>query len=187
MFNDFYGTYKNARDASWRFLIDYHVDRLPVDLKSITDMLGIKVIFDSREMLNPSQRGSTITDNDKTYIIVRKGNTSAENRYTIIHELGHAYLGHQMIDGKYFRTFDINDSNEYEAERFAIDVLAPACVLWGLNLHTAKDISEACHISMTAAQRRAERMKVLYQRNRFLTSPLEKQVFEQFRPFINHR
>lgn len=45
MFNDFYGIYKDARDAAWRFLIDYHVDRLHVDLKAITDMLGIKVVF----------------------------------------------------------------------------------------------------------------------------------------------
>ena len=177
MFNDFYGIYKNARDASWRFLIDYHVDRLPVDLKSITDALGIKVRADNTNVLNPHQRGTTITNNDKTYIIVRKGGKTDENRYTIIHELGHAYLGHPLVDGKYFRTFNSNDSNEYEAERFAIDVLAPACVLWGLDLHTAKDISEACNISLTAAQRRAER-------NRFLTSPLERQVFEQFKPFI---
>lgn len=187
MFNDFYGTYKNARDASWKFLIDYHVDRLPVDLKSITDALGIRVRADNTNILNPHQRGTTMTDNDKTYIIVREGGTPAENRYTIMHELGHAYLGHPMVDGKYFRTFDINDSNEYEAERFAIDVLAPACVLWGLNLHTAKDISEACNISMTAAQRRAERMEVLYKRNMFLSHPLERQVFEQFRAFINSR
>lgn len=92
-----------------------------------------------------------------------------------------------MIDGKYFRTFDNSNSNEYEAERFAIDILAPACVLWGLDLHTAKDISEACNISERAAQIRAERMEVLYRRNRFLTSSLERQVFEQFRPFINNR
>lgn len=184
MFNDFYGIYKNARDASWRFLIDYHVDRLPVDLKVITDMLGIQVIFDSREILKPGQRGTTITDNNKICIVVRKGGKTDENRYTIIHELGHAYLGHPLVDGKYFRTFNIDDANEYEAERFAIDVLAPACVLWGLDLHTAKDISEACNISMTAARIRAERMAVLYQRNKFLTSPLERQVFEQFKPFI---
>ena len=184
MFNDFYGVYKNARDASWRFLIDYHIDRLPVDLKAITDMLGIKVTFDSRRLLNPSQRGTTITNNDKTCIVIRKGCKADENRYTVIHELAHTYLGHPLVDGKYFRTFNVDDANEYEAERFAIDVLAPACVLWGLNLHTAKDISEVCNISITAAQRRAERMAVLYQRNRFLTSPLERQVFEQFKPFI---
>jgi len=42
-----------------------------------------------------------------------------------------------MINGKYTRTFEINNQCEYQAERFAIDILAPACVLWGLNLHMA--------------------------------------------------
>lgn len=175
MFNDFYGIYKNARDASWRFLIDYHIDKLPVDLKSITDALGIKVRSDNSNILNPSQKGVTMTDNDKTYIIICHKATQAENRYTVIHELGHIYLGHSMNDKNNIRTFDINNSNEYEAERFAIDVLAPACVLWGLNLHTAEDISRVCNISVTAAQKRAERMAVLYKRNKFLISPLESQ------------
>lgn len=187
MFNDFYGVYKNARDASWKFLLDYHIDKLPVDLKSITNVLGIKVRADNANILQPNQRGSTVTDNNQTYIIVHSEATFEENRYTIAHELGHIYLGHLMTDGKYFRTFDNSNSNEYEAERFAIDILAPACVLWRLNLHTAKDISEACNISERAAQIRAERMEVLYRRNRFLTSSLERQVFEQFRPFINNR
>lgn len=185
MFNEFYGIYKDARDASWRFLILHHINQLPVDLKSITDKLGIKVRFDDAGMLSYNQRGMTITDMNATYIIVRKDGTTAENRYTIMHELGHSYLGHPLIDGKYARTFDISNQYEYQAERFAIDVLAPACVLWGLNLHTAKDISETCNISMTAAQKRAERMKVLYDRNMFLSHPLERQVFNQFADFIN--
>lgn len=73
---------------------------------------------------------------------------------------------------------------EYQAERFAIDILAPACVLWGLNLHTTKDISEVCNISMASAQRRAERMETLYRRNMFLSHPLERQAFQQFKKFI---
>lgn len=156
-------------------------------MKIITDTLGIKVRFDNGNTLNFGQRGATITDGDATYIVIRKGSSIAETRYTIGHELGHIYLGHPLINGKYARTFDINDSNEYEAERFSIDILAPACVLWGLNLHTAKDISEACNISMTAARIRAERMELLYKRNMFLAHPLERQVFEQFKPFIKNR
>lgn len=184
MFNDFYGIYKDARDAAWRFLIDYHVDRLPVDLKAITDMLGIKVVFDDNNILYPNQKGTTLTDESATYIIIRRGGTPAENKYTVIHELGHGYFGHPLVDSKYGKTFAYDNQYEYQAERFAVDVLAPACVLWGLDLHTAKDISEVCNISMSSAQIRAERMDVLYQRNRFLTSPLERQVFSQFSDFI---
>lgn len=185
MFNDFYGIYKDARNASWNFLLLHQIDRLPVDLKSITDKLRINVRVDNAKMLNNNQRGMTLLDNDIIYILVRPNGTANENRYTITHELGHIYLGHPLINGKYARTFDINSEYEYQAERFAIDVLAPACVLWGLGIHTAKEISETCNISMSASQKRAERMKILYNRNMFLSHPLEKQVFNQFKEFIN--
>lgn len=58
-----------------------------------------------------------------------------------------------------------NPKYEYEAERFAIGILAPACVLWGLNIHTAaEEISKLCNISITAARIRAQRMELLYKR-----------------------
>lgn len=109
------------------------------------------------------------------YILYNADSIRERQRYSIMHELGHYLLGHS----------DYSEENEYQAERFAIDVLAPACVLWGLNLHTAEEISRACNISMTSAKRRAERMAVLYDRNMFLSHPLERQVFIQFKKFID--
>jgi len=44
-----------------------------------------------------------------------------------------------------------------------------------------------CHISYAAARFRAERMKLLYERNKFLTSPLEQQVYLQFKEFIRRK
>ena len=67
---------------------------------------------------------------------------------------------------------------------FTSNLLAPACVLWGLDIHTAEEISALCHISRQAAEFRAERMELLYERGKFLTSPLEQQVYDQFAPFI---
>lgn len=181
MFSDFYGIYKNARNASWQFLIDHNINQLPIDLNPIIKKLGIKVKLGDEKVLKPPQRGLTTTNGCATYIILHKENSPAESRYTIAHELGHGCLGHLLTDSGYIQT----DANEYQAERFAIDILAPACVLWGLNLHTAEEIAKACNISIIAAKRRAERMAVLYKRNKFLTSPLERQVYEQFLDFIN--
>lgn len=73
---------------------------------------------------------------------------------------------------------------EQAADRFAADILMPACVLWGLNIHTPEEIARLCNVSMSAATIRAERMEVLYQRNKFLTHPLERQVYAQFGGFI---
>ncbi|MDE5945919.1 MAG: ImmA/IrrE family metallo-endopeptidase [Oscillospiraceae bacterium] len=177
-----YGVYKDARNASWNFLLDYHISNLPVNLSPILSELRIEVRIDKAGILDASQKGCTIADERNTYIIVRKGSTTAEIRYTIAHELGHIYLGHLMHNGKYYRTFGINSESEYQAERFAIGILAPACILWGLDLHTPEDIAKACNISITAAHIRAERMATLYKRGKFLTSPLERKVFQQFFP-----
>ncbi|MDE7105356.1 MAG: ImmA/IrrE family metallo-endopeptidase [Ruminococcus sp.] len=178
-----YDIYKQARDTAWKFLIDNHVTCLPVKLSTICRQSGISLLYDhDRKYLSGNKRGCTLIDAEKRFsIVLNPDDIIAVQRYTIAHELGHIFLDH-------FVNQTMSSSNmEYQAERFAIDILAPACVLWGLNLHTAKDISEVCNISMPAAQRRAERMAVLYQRNRFLTSPLEKQVFQQFKPFIKNK
>lgn len=103
-----------------------------------------------------------------------------DQRYTIAHEIGHILIG--------------DSSSEYEAERFAMGILAPACVLWGLGIHDSESISELCDISLVSARIRAERMRLLYKRERefiekygrscFLRSKLEQQVYKQFEPFI---
>ncbi len=101
-----------------------------------------------------------------------------------MHEVGHIVMKHIQDKPEY----------EYEAERFAIDVLAPACVLWGLDIHEPEDIARLCNISITSARIRAERMALLYKREQefmqkygrscFLQSPLEKKVYKQFQKFI---
>ncbi|MBR7084265.1 MAG: hypothetical protein IKI37_03710, partial [Oscillospiraceae bacterium] len=75
-------------------------------------------------------------------------------------------------------------AEEQAADKFAIDMLAPACVLWGMNIHTPEEISKLCHISHQAACYRAKRMQLLYQRGMFLTHPLERRVYAQFFQFI---
>ena len=70
---------------------------------------------------------------------------------------------------------------------FASRLLAPACVLWALNARTPEEIAALCQISHQAAKFRAERMAILYERNRFLSSPLERKVYDQFKEFIETR
>lgn len=108
--------------------------------------------------------------NGQYQIIVRDTDPLEVQRYTIAHEIGHIYLGKSIT--------------EYEAERFAIGILAPACVLWALDIHTAEDIAKLCDISMASDRIRAQRMETLYARNKFLLSPLERQVYSQFLGFI---
>lgn len=175
-----YGIYKQVRNASWQFLIDNEVCSFPVDLHTIVKSMGIKVRKDDGTFLNGSD-GATFFSSDATcYIVIAPTLTAQEARYTVAHELGHIILGHTLFNG----SVKPPKREEYQADRFAMGILAPACVLWGLNLHTPEEIATLCNISSGYAKKRAKRMAKLYERNQFLTSELEYKVFQQFNSYI---
>ena len=184
-----YDIYKQARDAAWQFLINNNITLLPVNLANVCRNNNIRLFRDTKSIyLSESDKGATYLRDNQFYIFVNGLDSAAVQRYTVGHELGHIFLQHPMKNGKYGRSFGVQGKPkskiEYQAERFAIDILAPSCVLWALNLHTAEEISEICNISIQAATHRAERMEILYQRNSFLKHPLERQVFERFKRYI---
>lgn len=181
-----YGKYKDARNVSWQCILDFSIDKLPV---MVTDIIkksdDIRLYKDSDvHILEDNESGKTIHYNNLFEIVYRDTEPSYRCRFTIAHELGHIFLGHLMINTPVYRTFAANDDNESMANVFARDLLAPACVLHELQVLTAPDIAALCNISLEAAQYRAERMKILEQRNMFYTSPLERQVYRQFEQFI---
>lgn len=181
MFNN-YKIYKDARNASWQFLIDHQVSKLPVDLNTITRNMGIEVLVDkNQKIVSDRDYGVTISRNGTATIVLRPNLLHQVARYTTAHEIGHIVLGHTLSNMPTLTPAE----REYQAERFAIGILAPACVLWGLDLHTPEEIAKACDISLTSARIRAERMEILYERRKFLTDPRERQVFQQFKPFID--
>ncbi len=185
-----YGRYKNIRNASWQALIDFNISQLPVILTDVATQANIKIIPNSScHILNDNQIGLSICSNGKWYVIYDDSNAKERCRFTIAHEFGHIFLGHSLTASGKFRTVGTANKPEEEqaADMFAIRFLAPACVLKGLNLHTAKEIADTCYISMQAAQYRANRMKILYDRDKFFLSPLERQVYKNFEDYIHHK
>lgn len=181
-----YGVYKKVRNASWQALIDNSVDRLPVDLVQIVSNNGIKLLKNSQaHELRSGEAGISIFDGKQWFIVYDDLLPLGRKRFTVAHELGHIFLGHPLVAGYHARTTGEElPQTESEANVFASRFLAPACVLWGLNAHTAAEISRICEISAEAAGIRAKRMAELYKRNMFLTSQLEQRVFSQFKDFI---
>jgi Zn-dependent peptidase ImmA (M78 family) len=183
---DVYGVYKNVRNAAWQCLIDHKITTLPVDLIRIAAESGVVIRKNSEvHELYDRESGACILHNGQWYLIYDDTCIIGRRRFTIAHELGHIFLGHELINGRHGRSFNIRKpQSETDADVFAARLLAPACVLWALNLRTAEDVADVCCISAAAAKIRADRMRVLYDRQKFLTSPLERRVFDQFKDFI---
>ena len=180
-----YKDYQNSRDMAWKILLQENVTELPVKAGELCRQMGIRVAY--FEAQEDDDGKSTIIDG-QPWILIAKDKPIRRQRFTCAHELGHILLGHT---GKYKlvnREPSRGDNPiEQEANVFASRLLAPACVLWALNARTPAEIVNLCDISYQAAEFRAERMAILYQRNRFLTSPLERAVYEQFSDFISSR
>lgn len=180
-----YGKYKNVRNSAWQALLDFNVTKLPISVNSIAKQLGIKVIKNSdiHELQN-GERGATILKNEHWYIVFDDTKSVPVCRFTVAHELGHILLGHILVTGTKYRTFEKRDEEEQAADMFAARLLAPACVLHELHATTAEEIAKVCNISISAAVVRSERMQVLETRNKYYLHPLERQVRQQFEQFI---
>lgn len=183
----YYGIYRNIRDSAWKCLVEFHIDRLPIDVLSIAKSANINVTRNTlAHTLVNGELGKTLTDG-KNWIIVYDDTQPVDVcRFTIAHELGHIFLGHNLAYAKYshLKQFEKKPKSEQQADAFALRLLCPACVLWSLNISTAEYISVCCKIPYSLAEQRAKRMRELYKRNKFLTTPLEKEVYKQFEKSI---
>lgn len=188
-----YEHYKKARDAVWRTMLKSGVDRLPISLQQIAATYGIKVIAFSDFPVECLPYITSGIDGVSGYLAGRrtillndiKGN-KGRRRFTLGHELAHHIMGHPLVDLVWQKELPslYGTYYDYEANTFSRNLLAPACVLSALDIHTTDEIMNLCGMSRTAAEIRAERLKVLYDRNLFGKHELERQVKRQFEAYI---
>ena len=183
-----YSKYRQSRDLAWQILLRHNVTELPVKISSICKAMGISIVsYENAEpFLKALHLSEHMLENDgftvENIIFYNDKCIVPRQRFTVAHELGHILLHTESV---YNREPSANDNPiEHEANVFASRLLAPACVLKGLGVTTAEQIARFCDISITAAQYRLERLNLLYKRNKFLISPLERQVYEQFKTYI---
>ncbi|MBQ9861831.1 MAG: ImmA/IrrE family metallo-endopeptidase [Clostridia bacterium] len=177
-----YKHYQKSRDKAWQILIDYNIRELPISVSALCDRMGIVLRLYEPTDGNDGCCGIRL---GKPRIYVNKNCSPERRRFTTAHEIGHIVCGHVGKHELVNREPSPDDNPiEQQANVFAARLLAPACVLWGCGVQTADDIQRLCGISRQAAEYRMERMKILYARNKFLISPLERQVYAQFAEYI---
>lgn len=205
-----YQDYKTARNVAWQILDDLQINNLPIKISDICRQLGVPVrsygdaaAIIKKYQLEPNVQfdGFTAMVDGQPFIFFDETKPPARLRFTLAHELGHILLGHLpegkagiVVSGPNREPAPDDNPIEQAANVFASRLLAPSCVLWGLNVRTAAQIETLCNISPAAAEFRFERLQLLYQRDAdfqrtkghgcFLISPLEKQVYNNFNDYI---
>lgn len=177
-----YKKYRNARDMAWKILLDADVRSLPVNISGLCQSMGITVkLYDGKD----DSDGKSLIMDGRPLLLVSRNKPVPRQRFTAAHELGHILMGHVGLEGLLNREPTPGDNPiEREANIFASRLLAPACVLWGCNVKSEQDIMKLCDISQQAAEFRWQRMQLLLARNKFLTSPLERKVYDRFADYI---
>lgn len=187
----FYATYTGIRDSAWKCLLDFNVSSLPVDVLAIAHAANVRVVRNSlANRLEDGEKGKAFTNGHDWIIVYDDTQPVDVCRFTLAHELGHFFLGHDLKYAKYagIQEFVGKGKSEQQANAFAIRLLCPACILHDLKLTTAEQIAATCRVPLDVAERRADRMRELNKRDQFLTSPLEKEVYENFRTYLSdHR
>lgn len=205
-----YRRYQDARDMAWRALLQLREKRLPADVLSLAQDQGIELhsLFPDAaqprlmQLLQLAGKGPcrSLKIRGRWHIFYDSQRLDEDGvRFAVAHELGHFFLSHstRSLPGG-VRTYqsrenegDLMESpaelDDYAADIFAIRLLAPACLLHELHLDTPGGIRALCGMPKKAAALRAERMELLNARNVFFIHPLERQVRDQFLPFLNER
>ncbi|MCL1873637.1 MAG: ImmA/IrrE family metallo-endopeptidase [Clostridiales bacterium] len=184
-----YGKYENSKNPTERILIECNVKSLPVDIFLIANKYEINIMRnkDAGAILG-GKLGATLFCNGKPIIVYDDKLDTETKLITIAHEVGHIVLGHPLKDGMLARTFSLTDPRiEKAANIFAQRLLAPFPVLLGLGLRTAEEIASTCSIPIDIARDRAKKIES-YGKNSYIQfSPIEKNVYEQFRGFVESR
>ncbi|GHV35239.1 hypothetical protein FACS18949_12790 [Clostridia bacterium] len=187
--------YQKAKEAAYRVLINGGVSAFPFDIVRIAIDNGITILKDKDvKQLRDGEAAAVFYDGAEWFVVYDETIPSREyKRHVLAHELGRKALNQPMFAGfpsstihraakRKYAKIDI-PVEEKEAEAFARHLLAPLVILRGLNITDSRDIARISQIPIEIAEQQAEVLEHYNLCNVDLT-PLERQLYEQFKPWI---
>lgn len=161
--------YRKASIIASKVLLEFNIQEFPFNfskvIKRIPDLKRVKYssIAKSKDIsisevcnLYASEEGALIFDG-VTYRIVYNDTQSLERqRFTLAHELGHYFLDHLRKDETIIQRNNLSEAHskiaEYEANRFARDILAPPYLVKHIPIREPDIISSYFGVSFTMSQ-----------------------------------
>lgn len=156
---------------------------LPLDPAALANRNGIKLVTYSAFLSAggsaaalPSQDGFLIRGASSPAIVYNERiPCKGRQRWTLIHELCHFWLGHPSSD----------PHTERITDRLTASLLAPLPVLHLCGVTNAQQIVRLCGISAEAARNRLEELQRLRRGRGFLKSEEEICIVRRFLPYIS--
>jgi Zn-dependent peptidase ImmA (M78 family) len=149
--------------------IDVKKNNLSIDVEAVADSLRINVI---RHAFSDEVSGVFFRKNVQLYLGVNEHHHDHRQRFTIAHEIGHYVLHSSEIlhydktdlERVYFRTDNISDLNEIEANHFAAELLMPEdliykCINYGIR--SIKELADKLNVSEDAMRYRLTNLGLL--------------------------
>lgn len=179
---DISADYFKVRNIAWNFLIKNNVKEYPLDLISIIEKNNWALLsyqeFSSLKNISIEELKRKYSPSGFSFnhiIVINEELSDQVKRFTIAHEIGHILL-HKLIPDKIRR--------EKEANMFAARILMPMFLIRELNIEDKVELAKLCNVSVESAGYRLERYQKIKDREKFYSNPLERQVYENLKPFI---
>lgn len=158
------------------------ITALPLDPAELARKSGVRLVKYSTYIEKTGDTELLCSDgvllsNANPPIIVynEKISSIGRQRWTLIHELCHYWLGHDMSDKR----------TEQEVERLTASLISPAVVLHLCGVKSANDVAAICGISAEAARIRFDEVERKRRAMTFMQTDEDLRTARQFLPFIS--
>ncbi|MEP0149976.1 ImmA/IrrE family metallo-endopeptidase [Roseibium sp.] len=149
-------------------IVERHQRNYPVDVRAMADDLGLYV----EEQYLPDTISGMIKRNfwNEFTVVVNDRHSETRKRFTIAHEIAHYVLHRDMIgdgvtDDAMYRSAELSDAVERQANRYAASVLMPHWLVrraWMAGTQDAKALGRAFRVSPAVAEIRIDELGCRY-------------------------
>ncbi len=175
------------RKRVYNCLLDMGITSLPVDTRDIAERFGITLSKNKEvNMLASDEMGLCYYTGTHWFIFYDESLDESTLRSVFAHELGHILSEHDVLmrtSPKKLRPYYLH-RNELVADEFALRLVAPLCILEGMQITSAKELADVCGIPQKAAIKRFRRLQTVRKNDRFFENVQEAQLYCAFFSFI---